>query len=505
MFSGNNDYDSDGSDFRYVDLDNDEDQAIAFDLHEQVNDPAAVQQGQLRSYEARENSTVLYYYDSPSDYSVLVDRLLWVDGYEHTDESGNNDGREMTLVVLKIAVSSSDPESKVKSFTASLSLKDKLTDGKHEPIAEAWAPFRRSERWNESSAQRETTRTTDIGTQAGYGGVQVSASRSRENKLSWEKVDFDEGQSRELISRKTQRRNGVQWSLTQNSLLNQGVVSEVWVAVLFSRSSSQSYGVKFTFEARAGTLDNLEQKTKRLFRTKPNETKGFLVTPARGPKAVEGGSEGANILQAIDPNNLGKLRVGTELVLPLHCTHQAPPLHLTHQAPEPMGEETVGWGAEGASILQAIDPTNLGTLRGADRTELIPPLHRTHQTAEPTPAPDVRTPLATPAKPPKPIAARAAQPADTQPADAQPADAQTADAQPMACSLGPAYSHGPAYPHGPACSLGPACSDTLSLSRLTLVEGRLAQAEARLAAQDSIILDLRRAMFNLRIQSLGQL
>lgn len=487
MSSTSNDYDSDGSDSRYVDLGNEEDQPIAFDLHEQINNPAAVQQGQLRSYEARDNSTVLYYDDSPSDYSVLVDRLLWVDGYEHTDESGDNHGREMTLAVLKIAVSSSDPESKVKSFTASLSLKDKLTDGKHEPFAEAWAPFRRSERWNESSAQRETTRTTNTGAQAGYGGVQVSASRARENKLSWEKVDFDEGQSRELISRKTQRRNGVQWSLTQNSLLNQGVASEVWVAVLFSRTSSQSYGVKFKFEARAGTLDNLEQKTKRLFCTKPNETKCFLMTPGT---TIEGGDEGTSILKAIDPTNLGKLRDGTELILPLHHTHQAPPLHRTHQAPETTARAET---AKEASIVEAIDPSNLGTLRGADRTELIPPLHHTgHQTPEPMDgteliaplhpayqapelAPDVRTPPATPAKPRiplKPVAACAAQPADTQPM---------------------------------ACSHDTACSDALGLSRLALVEGRLAQAEARLAAQESTILDLRRAMFNLRIQSLGQL
>ncbi|KAJ0119896.1 hypothetical protein J7T55_000746 [Diaporthe amygdali] len=316
VYNSGYEYDSDGSDVRYEDLDErGSDDELRFELQESFSNPALVEQGGLRSYETKKDGTVLYYADRPSDYSIVADRLLWVDGYESTMADGQH-GREMTLVVLKIKLFSADRDSKFKSFTAELSFKDKVTGGEHEPLVEAWAPFRTPARWNPAVAQREVTDMKEGGAKAGYQGAELSAARSREKKMSWDQVDFDEGNSGEMISQKTGRRNGVRWSVTQNDVSDLGVTPEIWVAVLLSRTSQQPYGVRFRLYSRGGSLREVVEGTKRFFGTKPDETKPFSLTPWKRSICH---SEGKSILEAIDLNNLGKLRgvLGTDLILPL--------------------------------------------------------------------------------------------------------------------------------------------------------------------------------------------
>lgn len=318
-------YDSDGSDVRYENLDEfDSSDKLRFDLYEDSSNPAVVEQGSLRSYGTREGGTALYYADKPSDYSIVADRILWVDGHESTTDDGQP-GREMTLIVLKIALVSSDPDSKFKSFTAELSFKDKETHGDHEPIVEAWAPFRTMERWNVAMAQREVTDKKEVGVDVSYQGVGLSGTLGREAKMSWEQVGFDEGSSSEQFSRKTGRRNGVRWAVKQNDVRSLGVTPEIWVAVLLSRSSRQPYGVRFRLRSRGGSLHEVVQGTKRFFGTKPEETKPFSVTPW---SRVICNSEGERILKAIDLGNLGKLRGGwgTNLILPLGPDHTQVPM-----------------------------------------------------------------------------------------------------------------------------------------------------------------------------------
>lgn len=326
--------DSDGSEVRYEDLDErDSNTELRFELHESFSNPALVEQGGLRSYETKKDGTVIYYADRPSDYSIMADRLLWVDGYESTTAEGQH-GREMTLVVLKIALSSADRDSKFKTFTAELSFKDKLTNGDHEPLVEAWAPFRTPERWNPIVAQREVTGMKEAGAKAGYQGAELSAGISREQKMSWDKVDFDQGISSEIISRKTGRRHGVRWSVTQNDVSDHGVTPEVWVAVLVSRTSQQPYGVRFRMYSRGGSLREVVEGTKRFFGTHPDETKPFSLTPWKHRICH---SEGMHILEAIDLNNLGKLRgaSGTDLILPLGAHYRlVPPASSSESAAE---------------------------------------------------------------------------------------------------------------------------------------------------------------------------
>ncbi|KAI1181942.1 hypothetical protein F5B17DRAFT_226747 [Nemania serpens] len=215
-------YDSDGSDVQYENLDElDSDDMLLFELYESFNNPALVKQGGLRSYESKKDGTVLYCAEKPSDYSIVADRILRADGYDST-----TDGREMTLIVLKIALHSAESDSKFKSFTAELCFEDKETSSNHEPLVEARAPFRTPETWNQTVASREATNIKEGGAKAGYQGLELSGTRSREEKMSWNQVDFDQGTSNGLFSKNTGRRNGVQWATTQNNVRDLGVTPE---------------------------------------------------------------------------------------------------------------------------------------------------------------------------------------------------------------------------------------------------------------------------------------
>ncbi|KAK4244137.1 hypothetical protein C7999DRAFT_44151 [Corynascus novoguineensis] len=296
-------YDSDASL-----ADSDPSKLIEFGLFEHLNVEAATSQGSLKAYDLKDGGSALYS-ERRSDYSVLADRLLWVDGYETTTPVGNEvkRGREMTLVVLKLVFSSVEPGAKFEHIRATLRLRghDERTSHQNEPEIEAWSPFRTMERFNRAVAQRETTNAGEGGAKIGYSGVEFSVGCSRENKISWELTDFDEGSSNEEFSNVTQRRNGITWFLKQNKLLNQGVTPEVWVSVLFARPSAKPYVVDFELYVRAGTLREIENRTKRFFGNAPGRTTSFSMTPW---KQTICNSEGKDILKEIDLGNLGKLR-----------------------------------------------------------------------------------------------------------------------------------------------------------------------------------------------------
>ncbi|KAI1420586.1 hypothetical protein F5Y12DRAFT_719406 [Xylaria sp. FL1777] len=300
--------DSDGIDVRCQNLDEfDSDNKLQFKLHESYTNTALVEQGHLRSYDAK-NGTLLFYDDKPSDYSIVVDRILWVDGYDSRTVDGQHN-REMTLIVLQIKLRSADPESKFSSFTAELRFEDKEGLDIHGPL-------------------REVTNKKEGGAKAGYQGIELSGIRSREEKTSWTQVHFDEGTSDDLYSDK---------------LSELGITPEIWVAVLLSRSSKRPYMVKFRLDARGGNWREVVQGTKRFFGLSPDETKPFSVTPWVQPICQQG--EGERIRNTIDPDNLEKLRDpsnATKLTLPL-----GPDYHLTASEVS----SRTGSGASGEDLI----------------------------------------------------------------------------------------------------------------------------------------------------------
>ncbi|KAF2678076.1 hypothetical protein K458DRAFT_317898 [Lentithecium fluviatile CBS 122367] len=113
--------------------------------------------------------------------------------------------------------------------------------GGPDPEVVAWGPFRRPETWNFSKAQRSTKSTADLSIAGGYAGQGLSAKLARENETSWEKIDFDLGTSTRVYShsKSASKPHGVRWKLQENQLYRKGITSEVRLAVLISREQSQ--------------------------------------------------------------------------------------------------------------------------------------------------------------------------------------------------------------------------------------------------------------------------
>ncbi|KAL6894695.1 hypothetical protein GGI43DRAFT_386290 [Trichoderma evansii] len=244
---------------------------LTLDLYHIENDRQSIESGSLKSYETKEGGSAVYAHQK-SGYAITVERLLWVDGWEKTTINGEDDvhGQEMTLVVLKIVLASNDRKRKFARAEVSLAFEDPNAGGENKPTVLAWAPFHKTERWNASQAQHTKSDKKEGSVKLGYSGVDVSGGWSREGTVSWTQMAFDQGKANAQISRITQNRNGVTWSLEHNNIENAGVSQEFW----------------------------------KLFGLKPDKTKPFLVTSW---KNIIYNYEGKDIKKCIDVNNLGKL------------------------------------------------------------------------------------------------------------------------------------------------------------------------------------------------------
>ena len=465
--------------------DKDSSASIEFDLYENNSHDATLRQGELKSYAVKEDGSAIFA-KKKSDYSVTVERLLWVDGWEETITRQGKDTirkQEMTLVVLKLVLASKDRDNKIRQVTASLAFEDgnpKETNGMNEPQAEAWAPFHKPERWHESVAQRKRTTKTEFSAKAEYSGSGSSATYSKEGEISWNQTAFDEGLANPEISSLTGRRNGVTWDLTQNNLESQGVSREFWAAVLFSRRSRDAYLVRFKIDIYAGTLEEFKDKTKRFFGLKPEQTKAFLVTPWK--KSVRN-FEGEDIFKSIDVNNLGKLRKQGDR----SCLDVKWGPNYTYQA------QTSKLAAT-ATMNNESDTIAIETEKVEEDAEKVRHAEDSHSAL-----PQGDPPLVAPssiAATHQPFSAERPNPNPT-PAPGPASATILSSVQPHSVLTQPDSSS--QVPHL-AAGLPPLlvgwCSpaSTVDVGRLTALEARTAQAESRLATQDLTILDLRKAL-----------
>ncbi|RFU78594.1 hypothetical protein TARUN_3637 [Trichoderma arundinaceum] len=282
---------------------------LQFDLYYNRNHEATLYSGEVKSYAVKERGSAIYD-NRKSGYTVSVERLLWVDGYEGSpvgDESKTSD-REMTLVVLKIVLASHNPHIKFSFVKASLGFEDKdykLDQGLSEPRVEAWAPFHSVERWNPLISHQKKSNKLDAGVKLGYSGADLSGGWGSEGEAAWDRTVFDQGRSNAEISPITGSRNGVTWVLEQNDLENAGVSQEFWAAVLLSRNTPDPYLVQFRIDTRVGTLEDFKNKTKNFFGLHPSRTKPFQVTPGKNTVC---NFEGNDIIKGVDLKNLGRLR-----------------------------------------------------------------------------------------------------------------------------------------------------------------------------------------------------
>ncbi|KAM6476422.1 hypothetical protein HDV62DRAFT_402727 [Trichoderma sp. SZMC 28011] len=279
---------------------------LSFDLYENLNHEATRQSGSLKSYEVKEQASAIYDHKE-SGHRVTVERLLWVDGFEHSPVDGEKSTakQEMTLVVLKIVLAPQNPEKKFWYMKASLAFENMERSGINEPQVQAWAPFKKMERWNPTVAHHTKSDKKEGGLEVGHPAASVIGRGSSESEVSWDRRAFDEGRSNATLNQKTGNRNGVTWVMEQNKLENAGVPQELWVAVLLSRPTAEPYLATFEIDARVNTTKEVKNRTKAFFGLGPGNTAPFKVTPRTKEVCCY---EGKDIMKCIDTNNLGALR-----------------------------------------------------------------------------------------------------------------------------------------------------------------------------------------------------
>ncbi|PTB60268.1 hypothetical protein M431DRAFT_71310 [Trichoderma harzianum CBS 226.95] len=279
---------------------------LKFGVLNNRNHEATSFSGEVKAKWVKEKRDTIYE-NRKSGYTVSVERLLWVDGYEGCPLEGEStiSDREMTLVILKIVIASHNPNVKFGSMKASLMFEDadyKRHHGFNEPQVEAWAPFHSAERWIVRMPYEKGIEAS-IGFGLTVGGASVGWEKTKSK--AWDQTFFTEGRSNPEISPVTGCRNGVTWVLEQKGLENSGILQEICVAVLISRASSEPYHVRLQIDTRLGALEDLKNKTRQLFGLNPNMAKPFLVSPG---KNVVCNFEGNDIIKSIDLKNLGRLR-----------------------------------------------------------------------------------------------------------------------------------------------------------------------------------------------------
>ncbi|KAI0465848.1 hypothetical protein F4859DRAFT_499448 [Xylaria cf. heliscus] len=400
-------------------------------------------QGQARTqFHVPDDGVTIYQNKERSGSHISVQRLLWVDGWQ--DGKNEESAKQMTLVVLKFNFVSSnriDQETKLAWVEASLSFWDKDKTRGQDPVVIAWAP-REPEKWNQSSAHAKRMTKTGASATIGYEGTNASVNWGKEREIEWDYECFDEGRTTHLFNPKTGKPNGVSWYISQNPLQNHGLMPEFWAALLVSRQSSDPYLARFTLESASGRYQNKMIDVKEMLGLRKNGS-AFSVTPKPGEVAVCN-LEGENIIKSIDLGHLGCL-VDPERSTRLNVKWG------------PRSKDTVPNQAEAGEAVYA---------REGDDRGLCSPI---------------------------------GQIASDQMHRVQPSDARVDSAE-LSTITGPGSQ--PALPRNDiipqqiirASPHLEAIPDDNHYRRLVALEDRVAQAEARLATQDLVIMQLREAI-----------
>lgn len=190
-------------------LDAEFDSPLKLNLCEEVNPEKGERQGGFKSYSVKGDGGVIYYSEKRSNFTILVEKLLCIDGWEGTTET-----QAMTLLVLQFNLKCTDPDGRFESVVATMEFEDsKVTStlGKAFPEIEAWAPFHIMQRYNESEGEAHKKGHADLEIGGGAYGFQAKAGAGREREISWTQKFFDEEHATPLPSELDGRRNGVRW------------------------------------------------------------------------------------------------------------------------------------------------------------------------------------------------------------------------------------------------------------------------------------------------------
>ncbi|OTA07301.1 hypothetical protein A9Z42_0081880 [Trichoderma parareesei] len=456
---------------------------IDTDLYINQNAPATQAQGSTKSHQTPvPGGIALLDSGDRSDHHFSVERLAWVDGWQETTEVKGKlmHKQPMTLVVLKFDLQTFDPDVRVETVKATLQFKDTDQQRGDDPEVQAWAPFHEWEDWNATNVQEKATTSVNATASGGYAGASLSLGWGKGRDISWDRTAFDEGRSILVKSRRRQRPIGVTWFLQQNKLQNLGVPPQFWVAVLIKRSTNlQPYLAKFRLDVRTGTLRDQKRIGLEFLRIKPGDTSAFTATPNPGVwDEMNCHGEGEDIRDSgrVDLNNLGQLLANDRTALAGTWGPQ-------YRRSAPGGKEANGHEVAATAGLPPDATLAAAPSTGAAENP-VPPEAEAEAAAQREEARDADKPsVSVPeARQPAPlIIAPGQQPPRTGPAYDLLMPPQTA--------VGAGTLPSPDLEADVTGSAG-----TGTWRRLVALEARAAQAEARLAAQDQLILRLQQAV-----------
>ena len=277
------------------------DHTFEVSLYEEENPREHEKHGGFKSYTTKGDGEVIYESGRESAFSITVERLLWVDGWEDTEKK-----QAMTLLVLKFALTCTDPDGRFESVTTTIEFEDRdSSEVEARPEIEDWAPFAHMHRYNKSEAEKHNKYTLGAEIGGSAAGATATVNAGLENESTWNRKYFDEGNARPLLHRINKRRNGVEWFLKQNPVQKVGISPEFRVAILLRRASEEPFLFKFRIRTKAGMLKDFIDGIKRAFKTNPGVTKPFLMTPTPEARVRY---EGKEILATVDKENLGSLK-----------------------------------------------------------------------------------------------------------------------------------------------------------------------------------------------------
>jgi hypothetical protein len=266
--------------------------------------------GGLKSFKTKDGGLV-YYSDDPSGFTVSVERLLQVDGFEDDTEE-----QRMTLIVLKVVLASNDLGKVIEHVSFSMQFAERRFRKKAKPRLLAWAPFDSMVRSNKTTVNAEQTFTSNAKLGGAGGGATGELSLGYEKKISWSPTYFASGNAFPLMDtdteEETQERIGVRWVLASNPKEVSGVPPAITVAMLLSRATDEPYLAKFNVRVTGGRAHDLLRDVKTIVGMKPGTTQPYKVTPSKRP--IKRG-EGQSLYEQakINPKALGKLRGKGEL------------------------------------------------------------------------------------------------------------------------------------------------------------------------------------------------
>jgi hypothetical protein len=283
------------------------DAKIEISLYEEIDSPENAAQGSFKTPLTSRDGTLITCSAKKSPYKFSVEGILYADGWEDDTKK-----QAMTLVVLTIKLNCTDLNGRYRSVEMSIDFEDLQSTPKNtraKPTVVAFAPFAKTDRWNESEAEwrRKYYAEAEVGAS---NMAEVKAKAGVESETTSHKHFFDQGSAWCNFSYFDARRNGVVWFMRHNTDQGHGVPPEMQVAVLLSRASDAEFNATYRMRLNAGTIQNFLDKAQRIFNCSRQKPSSFPIKPQEIPRSAY---EGKTILKKIDLKQLGKLAEGDML------------------------------------------------------------------------------------------------------------------------------------------------------------------------------------------------